>query len=106
MSVIRSVVLDKLSKDKTVIIKDFLIEQNVRNHVLGKGINSIVYKQVAKDDKQNKESFMTIFADSKEAIEKELQRFSILSDRVRKSRLDEINSIPKYHSYSTKIRRV
>ncbi len=98
--------MTELPFSKSIQIKNVVVSpysNHVRQYVpASKNVNA-VWQQVTGDDKQNKESYLTIFADAKEKIEKELQRFekNTVSQRVRKNRIDEINSIPKYRKLAT-----
>ena len=91
-------------KEKTVQLKDWLNTVNVKNFNPSEGVD-IVYKQVTKDDVKNKECYATLFAESKDLIYKDLDRLPIVSDRVRKSKIDEINSIPKCRGFQNNIKR-
>jgi len=99
--------MTELPLSKSIQIKNIVVSPNynyVRNYKpLSENVNA-VWQQVTQDDKKNKESYVTFFADAKEKIEKELQRFekNTVSQRVRKNRLDEINSIPRYHKLETR----
>jgi len=93
--------MTELSLSKTVQIKNIVVSPEA-NYVrqykpLSENVN-VVWQQTTKDDKKNRESYATFFADAKEKIELELQRFekNTVSQRIRKNRIDEINSIPRY----------
>jgi len=98
--------MTELPLSKTVQIKNIVVSPD-HNYVrqykpLSENVN-VVWQQVSKDDKENKESYVTFFADAKEKIELELQRFekNTVSQRIRKNRIDEINSIPRYRKPTT-----
>ena len=91
-----------LQKEKTVQLKDWLTTKNRFKPTTG---IDIVFKQITKDDVKNRECYATLFADSKDLIYKDLERLPIVSDRVRKNRIDEINRIPKArHIVSSSVR--
>lgn len=82
---------------KTIQVKDItVVQEQIHQIPQLQGID-IVYKQVTKDDKQNREAYVTFFSKYKELIDRQIPTYSIVSERVRKNRLDELNSIPKYH---------
>lgn len=92
-------------KEKTVILKNW--NNNKIEFNPTQGID-IIYKQISKDDKKNREAYATLFHNPFYLncdINQELTRLPVLSDRVRKSKIDEINSIPKYHKVDVKLFR-
>jgi len=82
---------------KTIQAKDIVVVHEQIHNIPTLPDVDIVYKQVTKDDKQNKEAYVTFFSKYKELIDKQIPTYKIVSERVRKSRIDELNSIPKYH---------
>lgn len=98
--------MTELPLSKTIQIRNIIVNRKhhqIRQYApLSKDVN-VVWQQVTKDDKQNKECYATFFSDAKEKIEKELERFekNTVSQRVRKNRLDELNSIPRYRKINT-----
>lgn len=92
-------------KEKTVILKNWNNNNIKFNPTTG---IDIIYQQIKRDDIKNQECYATLQWNphyQNADINNELSRLPVLSDRVRKSKIDEINSIPKYHKRDVKLVR-